>query len=134
MMQRSLRHHLRHQTESAHLALHRHPGFAAIEAGTISAANHRCLMGHVGGFYACLDPLMIRACDTLKGEIGGYQYQPRAKLFPDVVPKSFDIGGVDSAAALAGVSETSRRTGKCLATYFQNLLTLLSYFPWSKHS
>jgi heme oxygenase len=52
----SLRQSLRDATQDIHQGLHLHPGFLAIQNGTIDAATYRDLLARLYGFYLTFEP------------------------------------------------------------------------------
>ncbi|MEM7055982.1 MAG: biliverdin-producing heme oxygenase [Pseudomonadota bacterium] len=132
---RPLRHHLRQETEAAHLALHRHPGFAAIESGEIVPQDHDQLMARVGGFYAILDPLASAASKVLGDHLAGYRYRPRAALFPNKAEKQIHVPDLATPAELAGavyVVDGAVLGGQILARAFGDQ-ALHPYWQWCCH-
>lgn len=102
MRSQSLRDVLAAETRDVHERLHRHPDFAALEAGTIGRSDYACLMARMGGFYSALDRTVLLACKHLKGDLAGYRYRQRGPLFAERASHGAILPQLGSLPALAG--------------------------------
>lgn len=121
----SIRFMLREATDEVHQRLHGHPGLAAVNAGHISLADYRSLLGRLFGFHAAFEataglvPVRTRALGldmaVLGCSVGELDKLPRCRLLPSL----------DDAARLMGaryVIEGSALGGLQLARGLDHLL------------
>jgi heme oxygenase len=112
----SLRQSLRDATQEIHQGLHLHPGFLAVQNGTIDAATYRDLLARLYGFYLTFEPTAKIMADrsawlqedlvALNVTSAGLAAIPRCTDFPVLDDSESQLGAryVVEGSSLGGLS------------------------------
>jgi heme oxygenase len=129
--QRPLRQTLREATSAVHERLHHHPGFAAIQNGTIDLAGYRALLVRLYGFYLPFEAAVDAAGERsawLRADLGDlaavtagagtFETIPRCPWFPrcDTQPSRLGALYVVEGSTLGG-RQLARKLDRLLGSH-----------------